>query len=175
MTKQEIISSIPMISHTGSGNFFLMAGPCVVESPECVMTVAEEVVSLCSELEIPCIFKASYRKANRSSRSSFTGIGDAAALEILADVRRKLSVPVVTDIHSAAEAALAARYVDVLQIPAFLCRQSDILEAAAATGKTVNIKKGQFLAPESMRLAAEKVIECGNGRVMLTDRGTTFG
>jgi len=175
MTKQEIISSIPLISDTSSGNFFLMAGPCVVESRGCVMTVAEKVVSVARELRIPCIFKASYRKANRSSRNSFTGIGDIAALEILAEVRDRFGVPVVTDIHSAPEAEVAARYVDVLQIPAFLCRQSDILEAAAATGKTVNIKKGQFLAPEAMKMAAEKVMECGNKRVMLTDRGTTFG
>ena len=155
MTKQEIISSIPMISDTDSGNFFLMAGPCVVESRECVMTVAEEVTAVSRSLGIPCIFKASYRKANRSSRSSFTGIGDIRALEILAEVRERFAVPVVTDIHSAEEAGMAAAYVDVLQIPAFLCRQSDILEAAAATGKTVNIKKGQFLAPESMKMAAE--------------------
>ncbi len=175
MTKQEIISSIPMISDTDSGNFFLMAGPCVVESRECVMTVAEEVTAVSRSLGIPCIFKASYRKANRSSRSSITGKRDIRALEILAEVRERFAVPVVTDIHSAEEAGMAAAYVDVLQIPAFLCRQSDILEAAAATGKTVNIKKGQFLAPESMKMAAEKVMECGNGRVMLTDRGTTFG
>ncbi len=175
MTKEEIISSIPLIADTGSGNFFLMAGPCVVESRECVMEVASEAVGLTRRLKIPYIFKASYRKANRSSRTSFTGIGDRKALEILTEVRERFGVPVVTDIHSASEAAMAAEYVDVLQIPAFLCRQSDLLEAAAATGKVVNIKKGQFLAPESMSMAAQKVTECGNGRVMLTDRGTTFG
>ncbi len=175
MDKREIIASIPRISNADSDNFFLLAGPCVVESRECLEEVAAEAVAVTSRLGIPYVFKASYRKANRSSRNSFTGIGDIKALELLAQTGEKFGIPLVTDIHSAAEAAMAAEYVDILQIPAFLCRQSDILEAAAATGKVVNIKKGQFLAPESMKLAAEKVIECDNERVMLTDRGTMFG
>lgn len=160
---------------SSSDNFFLMAGPCVVESEGLCMQVAQKMVHITEKLGIPYIFKGSYRKANRSRRDSFTGIGDLAALEILKRVGERFSIPVVTDIHSAAEAAMAAEYVDVLQIPAFLCRQSDILEAAAATGKWVNIKKGQFLAPEAMQFAAQKITECGNHRVILTDRGTTFG
>lgn len=155
--------------------FFLMAGPCVIEDSETVFEVAETMKKICLSLDIPYIFKASYRKANRSSLSSFTGIGDKEGLEILAEVKRKLSVPVVTDIHSAAEAETAAEYVDILQIPAFLCRQTDILEAAAGTGRWVNIKKGQFIAPDAMHFAAEKVISSGNRKVILTDRGTMFG
>lgn len=156
-------------------NFFLMAGPCVVESEEIVMTIAQRMVEITSRLGIPYIFKASYRKANRSRADSFTGIGDIQALNLLAKVRREFGVPVVTDIHNPEEAAMAAQYVDVLQIPAFLCRQTDLLTAAAETGKWVNIKKGQFLAPESMAFAAQKIIECGNNNVMLTDRGSSFG
>lgn len=157
------------------GMFFLMAGPCVVESEEIVMETAERMVEITSRLGIPYIFKASYRKANRSRADSFTGIGDIKALNLLARVRREFGVPVVTDIHNPEEAAMAAEYVDVLQIPAFLCRQTDLLTAAAETGKWVNIKKGQFLAPESMAFAAEKIVECGNRHVILTDRGTSFG
>lgn len=157
------------------GPFFLMAGPCVVESEEVVMSTAARMVEITSRLGIPYIFKASYRKANRSRADSFTGIGDINALNLLAKVRREFGVPVVTDIHNPDEAAMAAEYVDVLQIPAFLCRQTDLITAAAETGKWVNIKKGQFLAPESMAFAAEKVTECGNRNVMLTDRGTSFG
>lgn len=157
------------------GPFFLMAGPCVVESEEIVMGTAARMVEITSRLGIPYIFKASYRKANRSRADSFTGIGDINALNLLAKVRREFGVPVVTDIHNPDEAAMAAEYVDVLQIPAFLCRQTDLITAAAETGKWVNIKKGQFLAPESMAFAAEKVTECGNRNVMLTDRGTSFG
>ncbi len=157
------------------GPFFLMAGPCVVESEEVVMGTAARMVEITSRLGIPYIFKASYRKANRSRADSFTGIGDINALNLLAKVRREFGVPVVTDIHNPDEAAMAAEYVDVLQIPAFLCRQTDLITAAAETGKWVNIKKGQFLAPESMAFAAEKVTECGNRNVMLTDRGTSFG
>lgn len=175
MNKNDIISSIPMIKNCDSGNFFVMAGPCVVESEECVMAIAEKCVEVTSRLAIPYIFKASYRKANRSRLDSFCGIGDIEGLEMLAKVRERFEVPVVTDIHSAEEAALAAQYVDVLQIPAFLCRQTDILVAAAKTGKVVNIKKGQFLAPDAMQFAAQKVSECGNNRILLTDRGTTFG
>ncbi|MCQ2374995.1 MAG: 3-deoxy-8-phosphooctulonate synthase [Salinivirgaceae bacterium] len=170
-----MIEQLEYIKHTDSGNFFLLAGPCVVESEALVMEVAEKVKTITDKLSIPYVFKASYRKANRSRRDSFTGIGDEKALQLLAKVRRELELPVVTDIHSADEAEMAAQYVDILQIPAFLCRQTDLLEAAAKTGKIVNIKKGQFLAPEAMQFAANKVVECGNNNVMLTDRGTTFG
>ena len=156
-------------------NFFLMAGPCVVESEELVMEVAEKVAGTCKNLGIPYIFKASYRKANRTSASSFTGLGDEKALEILQKVKTKYSLPVVSDIHAHEEAALAAKYVDVLQIPAFLCRQTDLLIAAAQTGKVVNVKKGQFLSGPAMKFAAEKIRQAGNDKVMLTERGTTFG
>lgn len=156
-------------------NFFLLAGPCVVESKEGVMEIAQRMVEITSKLGVEYIFKGSYRKANRSRSDSFSGIGDEKALEILAEVRQRFHVPVVTDIHSANEAQMAARYVDVLQIPAFLCRQTDILIAAAETGKWVNIKKGQFLAPESMEFACKKVEECGNNNIMLTDRGVCYG
>ncbi len=157
------------------GPFFLMAGPCVVESEEIVMGTAARMVEITSRLGIPYIFKASYRKANRSRADSFTGIGDINALNLLAKVRREFGVPVVTDIHNPDEAAMAAEYVDVLQIPAFLCRQTDLITAAAETGKLVNIKKGQFLAPEAMAFAAGKVHDAGNPNILLTDRGTTFG
>ncbi len=170
-----MINQIPYIKHTQSGQFFLLAGPCVVENETMIYDIAKHIIELTDKYQIPYIFKASYRKANRSRRDSFTGIGDERALESLAKLRSDLKVPVVTDIHSAAEAELAAKYVDILQIPAFLCRQTDLLEAAAQTGKFVNIKKGQFLAPEAMKFAAQKVIDCGNPRVMLTERGTTFG
>lgn len=156
-------------------NFFLIAGPCVIEDERLLMTVAEHVKRVTDRLGITYIFKASYRKANRSRIDSFTGIGDEAGLKLLAKVGREFGLPVVTDIHSAEEAAVAAEYVDVLQIPAFLCRQTDILLAAAATGKYVNIKKGQFLAPEAMHFAAQKVLDAGNPNVMLTDRGACFG
>ena len=157
------------------GMFFLMGGPCVVENEAIVMEIAGRMVEITSRLGIPYIFKASYRKANRSRSDSFTGIGDIRALELLAKVRREFHVPVVTDIHNPEEAAMAAEYADVLQIPAFLCRQTDLLTAAGETGRWVNIKKGQFLAPESMAFAAAKITETGNDRVMLTDRGTSFG
>ncbi len=164
-----------MIQNTDSGNFFVMAGPCVAESREVLFEVASKCIETTSRLKIPYIFKASYRKANRSRLDSFSGLGDIESLELLAEVREHFKVPVVTDIHSAEEAAIAAKYVDVLQIPAFLCRQTDILVAAAKTGKVVNIKKGQFLAPDAMRFAAQKVVDSGNNGVMLTDRGTSFG
>lgn len=156
-------------------NFFLLAGPCVIEGESMAFDIAGQLKELTTRFGIPFVFKGSYRKANRSRRDSFTGIGDVVALEILSKIGRELGVPVVTDIHSAQEATDAAPYVDILQIPAFLCRQSDILESAAATGKWVNIKKGQFLSPEAMQFAANKVVECGNSNIMLTDRGTTFG
>ncbi len=170
-----MITDIPYIKNTDSGNFFLFAGPCVVESETNVFEVAEKVLEITERLKIPYVFKASYRKANRSKSDSFSGIGDQEALKILKKVRDKLHVPIVTDIHTAEEATIAAEYADILQIPAFLCRQTDLLLAAGNTGKIVNIKKGQFLAPSSMKFAAEKVFETGNKKVMLTDRGSMFG
>lgn len=158
-----------------SDNFFLLAGPCVIEGEKMALDIAEKIKTTTDRLGIPFIFKGSYRKANRSRLDSFTGIGDEVALKVLEKVRKEIGVPVVTDIHESREAETAAGYVDVLQIPAFLCRQTDLLVAAARTGKCVNIKKGQFLAPESMHFAVEKVRAAGNGRVMVTDRGTTFG
>ncbi len=158
-----------------SGNFILLAGPCVVESEELLLEVAEKVCAISQRLQIPYVFKASYRKANRSRSDSFSGIGDEKALELLRMIGDRFGVPVVTDIHTAEEATLAAQYVDVLQIPAFLCRQTDLLHAAGRTGKVVNIKKGQFLSPESMVHAVNKVKETGNNNVWLTERGTTFG
>ncbi len=170
-----IVKNISNIKHTDSGNFFLLAGPCVVESEEICFSIAEKIVEITNRLQIPYVFKASYRKANRSRNDSFTGIGDEKGLQILEAVKNKFTIPVVTDIHESHEAALAAKYVDVLQIPAFLCRQTDLLVAAAKTGKHVNIKKGQFLAPESMKFAVEKVRNAGNNNVMLTERGTMLG
>ena len=158
-----------------SENFFLLAGPCVIEGEEMALRIAERVVKMTDKLNIPYVFKGSYRKANRSRLDSFTGIGDEKALKVLQKVRDTFGVPVVTDIHGPEEAAMAAEYVDILQIPAFLCRQTDLLVAAAKTGKIVNIKKGQFLSPGAMRFAADKVVEAGNDQVMLTERGTTFG
>lgn len=157
------------------GSFFLFAGPCVIEGEEMALDIAGEMVEITRRLSIPYVFKGSYRKANRSRLDSFTGIGDEKALKILAKVRETYGIPVVTDIHTAAEAAMAAEYVDVLQIPAFLCRQTDLLVAAAATGRMVNIKKGQFLSPDSMRFAVEKVRDSGGSCVAVTERGTTFG
>jgi 2-dehydro-3-deoxyphosphooctonate aldolase (KDO 8-P synthase) len=158
-----------------TNNFFLFAGPCVVESQDLCFQVAEKIKSVTDELEIPFVFKASYRKANRSRIDSFSGIGDEKALQILSEVKEKFNVPIITDIHSADEAAFAAKVADILQIPAFLCRQTDILIAAAKTGKIVNVKKGQFLAPSSMKHVAQKVIDSDNNQVILTDRGTMFG
>ena len=167
---------LPYIKDYGNGMFFLLAGPCVVEGREITFQIAERLKELTDKYQIPFVFKASYRKANRSKASSFTGIGDHEGLAILQEIRNTLKVPVVTDIHSAPEAELAASYdIDILQIPAFLCRQTDLLEAAAKTGKYVNIKKGQFLAPASMGFAAEKVANLGNEKILLTDRGTQFG
>lgn len=166
---------IDRLQFTETGNFFLIAGPCVIENDKNPFEIAEHLVELTTRLHIPFAFKASYRKANRSSINSFTGIGDMAGLQILAAIREKYGVPIVTDIHSEEDAALAAPYVDVLQIPAFLCRQTSLLEAAAATGKCVNIKKGQFLAPEAMTHAVQKMQHFGNTNIMLTERGTTFG
>lgn len=161
-------------------NFFLIAGPCVVESEELVMEVAEKVSGICKKFEIPYVFKASYRKANRTSASSFTGLGNEAALQILKKVKEKFNLPLVSDIHAHEEAAIAAEFVDILQIPAFLCRQSDLLQAAAATGKIINVKKGQFVNGQSMKFAVEKIQKTTNersidARVMLTERGNSFG
>jgi 2-dehydro-3-deoxyphosphooctonate aldolase (KDO 8-P synthase) len=158
-----------------SNQFFLIAGPCVVENEKLLMTVAEQANEITSKLGIPYIFKSSYRKANRSKADSFTGIGDEKSLKLLAKVKAEFDLPVLTDIHLPEEASMAAEYVDVLQIPAFLCRQTDLLEAAAETGKIVNIKKGQFLNGNAMQFAAEKVTQKGNSNVWLTERGTTFG
>lgn len=158
-----------------SGNFFLLGGPCVIEGEEMALDIAETLLKTASQLDIPYVFKGSYRKANRSRLDSFTGIGDEKALTILRKVSETFDIPVVTDIHSAEEAHMAAEYVDILQIPAFLCRQTELLVAAAKTGKMVNIKKGQFLAPASMRFACEKVRESGNDRLAVTERGTFFG
>lgn len=164
-----------MIELKQSKNFFLLAGPCVIEGEDMAMRIAERIVNITSKLDIPYVFKGSYKKANRSRLDSFTGIGDEKALRILRKVGESFNIPTVTDIHTEAEAELAAEYVDVLQIPAFLCRQTDLLVAAAKTGKTVNIKKGQFLSANAMQFAANKVVESGNSNVMLTERGTTFG
>ena len=158
-----------------NNNFFLLAGPCVIEGEEMAMDLAEQLLAITSELDIPYVFKGSYRKANRSRIDSFTGIGDEKALKVLRKVRETFNVPVVTDIHTPDEAAMAAEYVDILQIPAFLCRQTDLLVAAAKTGKMVNIKKGQFLSPASMRFACDKVRESGNEMLAVTERGTFFG
>ena len=172
---KNMLSKINNLQHQRSGNFFLIAGPCVIESEKTVMEIAEKTLNICNKLEIPFIFKGSYRKANRSRIDSFTGIGDKEALSILKKVGEKFNIPTLTDIHSEEEASIAAQYVDVLQIPAFLCRQTDLLVAAAKTGKVINIKKGQFLSPESMEHAVTKVKESGNNTIMITDRGTMFG
>ncbi len=166
---------IPKLRHLDSGNFFFIAGPCAIEGEAMAMEIGEAVSAICNELRIPYIFKGSYRKANRSRIDSFTGIGDEQALEILAKVGERYQVPTTTDIHSPEEARLAAQYVDVLQIPAFLCRQTELLVAAAETGKVVNVKKGQFLSPQAMQFAQQKIIDSGNAQVLLTERGTTFG
>ncbi len=169
------LSLIPQIRFADKDQFYLIAGPCAIESREMAFEIAGALKEITTRLELPFIFKGSYRKANRSRLDSFTGIGDQKALDILGDIRRELEIPVTTDIHSDEEAELAARHVDILQIPAFLCRQTNLLVAAAKTGKVVNIKKGQFLSPEAMVFARQKVVDSGNNQVMLTERGTMMG
>ena len=167
---------LPLLKSYDQDNFFILAGPCVVESKDICRQIASTVAEIADKYAIPYVFKASYRKANRSRVDSFTGIGDRAGLEILQGIKEEFHLPIITDIHNPEEAALAASYgVDILQIPAFLCRQTELLEAAARTGKYVNIKKGQFLAPDSMKFAAQKVEHFGNSNIILTDRGTQFG
>lgn len=169
------LSKIPQISHTDSNNFFLLAGPCAIEGKDMARRIAEQVLGITDKLSIPYVFKGSFKKANRSRIDSFTGIGDEKALEILASVSEEFGIPTVTDIHEVSDAQKAAQYVDVLQIPAFLVRQTDLVVAAAETGKVVNLKKGQFMSPESMQHAVKKVTDSGNEQVMVTDRGTMFG
>ena len=171
----QTVLNIPGLKYQETANFLLIAGPCVVESEEIIFETADHLKKLSEKYQIPFVFKSSYRKANRSKNDSFSGIGDIKALKILAEVRKMFSVPVITDIHNPDEAETASHYVDILQIPAFLCRQTDLLVAAAKTGKWVNIKKGQFLSGSSMRFAVEKVRESGNVNIMLTDRGNMFG
>lgn len=173
--KNMLSISIPKLHHADSSQFFLLAGPCAVESETICLQVAEQLVELTNKWKIPYVFKSSYRKANRTKADSFTGIGDEKALAILAKVGKTFGIPTVTDIHETQEAAMAAEYVDVLQIPAFLCRQTELLVAAAATGKVVNVKKGQFLSGQSMQFAVDKVKAAGNPNVILTDRGNSFG
>ncbi len=172
---KNILSAIPNVKFIDNGNFFLLAGPCVVEGESITLQIAERIKEITDKLKIPFIFKASYKKANRSRFDSFSGLGDEFALQILQKVKDQFQLPIVTDIHSDKEAAFAAEVADILQIPAFLCRQTELLVAAAKTGKVVNIKKGQFLSAQSMQFAARKVTDSGNAKVMLTDRGTMFG
>ncbi len=169
------LQDIPKIKHTDSNNFFLLCGPCAIEGEDMAFRIAEKVVSITDKLNIPYVFKGSFKKANRSRIDSFTGIGDEKALEILAKVSEKFDVPTITDIHEVSDAAKAAQYVDVLQIPAFLVRQTDLVVAAAETGKVVNLKKGQFMSPEAMKHAVQKVKDAGSDKAWITDRGTMFG
>jgi 2-dehydro-3-deoxyphosphooctonate aldolase (KDO 8-P synthase) len=169
------LQNIPQIKHIESGNFFLLAGPCAIEGEEMAFKIAEKLISITEKLEIPFVFKGSFKKANRSRIDSFSGIGDEKALQILRKISETFQVPTVTDIHTNEDAEMAAQYVDILQIPAFLVRQTDLVVAAAKTGRTVNLKKGQFMSPESMKHAVQKVLDCQNENVMVTDRGTMFG
>ncbi|NRR92737.1 3-deoxy-8-phosphooctulonate synthase [Winogradskyella undariae] len=167
--------TIPKLKHTDSDNFFLLCGPCAIEGEDMALRIAEKVIKITDKLEIPYIFKGSFKKANRSRIDSFTGIGDEKALKILRKISETFDVPTVTDIHEVSDAAMAAEYVDVLQIPAFLVRQTDLVVAAAKTGKVVNLKKGQFMSPEAMKHAVQKVKDAGNEQAWITDRGTMFG
>ena len=167
--------TIPNIKHTDSNNFFLLCGPCAIEGEDMALRIAEKVVSITNKLEIPYVFKGSFKKANRSRIDSFTGIGDEKALKILRKVSKTFDIPTVTDIHEVSDASLAAQYVDILQIPAFLVRQTDLVVAAAESGKVVNLKKGQFMSPEAMKHAVQKVKDSGNDKALITDRGTMFG
>ncbi|MGS2764974.1 3-deoxy-8-phosphooctulonate synthase [Sinomicrobium sp. M5D2P9] len=169
------IEAIPQIKYTDTNNFFLLAGPCAIEGEEMAMRIAEKVVNITDKLQIPYVFKGSFKKANRSRIDSFTGIGDEKALKILRKVSETFHIPTVTDIHEIDDATKAAEYVDILQIPAFLVRQTDLVVAAAKTGKTINLKKGQFMSPESMKHAVQKVLDSGNEQAVITDRGTMFG
>jgi len=172
---QQVIENIPQIKYIDTNSFFLIAGPCIIENEEMTFEIAEKIKEITNKLKIPFIFKASYRKANRSKYDSFQGIGDQKGLEILNKIRNKLQIPVITDIHTVEEANIASEYVDILQIPAFLCRQTDLLIAAGKTQKVVNIKKGQFVSAQSMHYAAEKIYSTGNNSVILTERGSMFG
>lgn len=169
------LNDVPKIKHIHSDNFFLLAGPCAIEGEEMALRIAEKIVAITNKLEIPYVFKGSFKKANRSRIDSFTGIGDEKALKILKKVSDTFDIPTVTDIHEISDAAMAAKYVDVLQIPAFLVRQTDLVVAAAETGKVVNLKKGQFMSPEAMKHAVQKVKDAGNDKAWITDRGTMFG
>ena len=169
------IQNIPQLKNTDSNNFFLLSGPCAIEGEGMALRIAEKVVEITDKLKIPYVFKGSFKKANRSRIDSFSGIGDEKALKILRKVSETFQIPTITDIHESADAAMAAEYVDILQIPAFLVRQTDLVVAAAETGKVINLKKGQFMSPESMRHAVTKVKDCNNENVMVTDRGTMFG
>ena len=169
------LKHIPQIKHLESNNFFLLAGPCAIEGEEMAFQIAEKLVAISDKLQIPLVFKGSFKKANRSRIDSFSGIGDEKALKILQKISENFKIPTVTDIHTNEDAVMAAQYVDVLQIPAFLVRQTDLVVAAAQTGRTVNLKKGQFMSPESMKHAVQKVLDCTNDNVMVTDRGSMFG
>lgn len=169
------LNDVPKIKFTNSDNFFLLAGPCAIEGEDMALRIAEKIIAITNKLHIPYVFKGSFKKANRSRIDSFTGIGDEKALKILQKVSNTFDVPTVTDIHKVSDAPMAATYVDVLQIPAFLVRQTDLVVAAAQTGKVVNLKKGQFMSPESMKHAVQKVKDAGNEKVWITDRGTMFG
>lgn len=169
------VPGIPVLPVKNNSSFLLIAGPCVVENQNVVFETATALKNITSVLNIPFVFKASYRKANRTRSDSFTGIGDIKALEILADVRKQLNIPVITDVHESSEVEMVSNYVDILQIPAFLCRQTDLIQAAARTGKPVNLKKGQFLSPSSMRFGIDKILETGNNNILITERGSSFG
>ena len=169
------LENIPKLKHNTSNSFFLIAGPCAIEGDEMANRIAQEILTITNKLEIPFIFKGSFKKANRSKLDSFTGIGDEKALAVLKNISDSYDIPVLTDIHQISDVKLASKYVDILQVPAFLARQTDLLIAAAKTGKTINIKKGQFMSPDSMKHAVEKIAKSGNNNVMITDRGTMFG